>query len=163
MPCTAALRTAQCSRLIPLSVSPTSDESGKQSLYPDGDPDRHQNRLFIGPLPTFPENFMQIRSGSFCAKLLTDRRINKCVCRLARRKSHHTRPKLRLPTEPRRRCQQMICRTRLVFERSFAKQCRPRDCTRAKVRQNGRRPVRIVVKHACKISRPYLFPPQRNP
>jgi len=26
------------------------------------DPDRHQN-LIIGPLPTFPENFMQIRSG----------------------------------------------------------------------------------------------------
>ena len=34
---------AQRSRLIPLSVSPSSDESGKQSLYPDGDPDRHQN------------------------------------------------------------------------------------------------------------------------
>ena len=33
----------QRSRLIPLSVSPNSDESGKQSLYPDGDPDRHQN------------------------------------------------------------------------------------------------------------------------
>jgi len=34
---------AQRSRLIPLSVSPNSDESGKQSLYPDGDPHRHQN------------------------------------------------------------------------------------------------------------------------
>jgi len=32
-----------------------------------------------------------------------------------------------------------------------------------KVHQNGRRPVRIVVKHACKISRSYLFPPLRNP
>jgi len=28
---------------------------------------------------------------------------------------------------------------------------------------NGRRPVRIVVEHARKISRPYLFPPLRNP
>jgi len=36
--CSVALR----SRLISLSVSPNSDESGKQSLYPDGDPDRHQ-------------------------------------------------------------------------------------------------------------------------
>jgi len=30
------------------------------------------NHLFIGPLPTFPENFMQIFFRSFCAKLLTD-------------------------------------------------------------------------------------------
>jgi len=36
---------AQRSRLIPLSVSPNSDEFGKQSLYPDGDPDRHQNLI----------------------------------------------------------------------------------------------------------------------
>jgi len=33
------------SRLIPLSVSPNSDKSGKQSLYPDGDLDRHQNLI----------------------------------------------------------------------------------------------------------------------
>jgi len=33
----------QRTQLIPLSLSPNSDESGKQSLYPDGDPDRHQN------------------------------------------------------------------------------------------------------------------------
>jgi len=48
---------AQRSRLIPLSVSPNSGESGKQSLYPDGDPDRHQkfNQWFIGPLPTVPK------------------------------------------------------------------------------------------------------------
>jgi len=47
-----------------------SDESGKQSLYPDGDPDRHQNLiiLFTGPLPTFPANFMQIRSQVFLAQ-----------------------------------------------------------------------------------------------
>jgi len=31
------------------------------------DPDRHQNLtiLFTGPLPNFPENFMQIRSDVF--------------------------------------------------------------------------------------------------
>jgi len=33
--------------------------------------------LFIGPLPTFPENFMQIRSEVFCAKLLADRQTGK--------------------------------------------------------------------------------------
>jgi len=36
---------AQRSRLIPLSVSPNSDESRKQSLYPDGDSDRHQSLI----------------------------------------------------------------------------------------------------------------------
>ena len=34
---------AQSSRLILLSVSPNNDEYGKQSLYPDGDPNRHLN------------------------------------------------------------------------------------------------------------------------
>jgi len=29
----------------PLSVSPNSDEFRKQSLYPDGDPDHHQNLI----------------------------------------------------------------------------------------------------------------------
>jgi len=36
---------AQRSRLIPLSVSPNSDESWEQSLYPDGDPYRHQTLI----------------------------------------------------------------------------------------------------------------------
>jgi len=46
--------------------------------YPDpdswpGSPPKF-NRLFIGPLSTFPENFIQICSEVFfCAKLLTDR------------------------------------------------------------------------------------------
>ena len=35
-------RAAQSVDTVPLSVSPNSDESGKQSLYPDGDSDRHQ-------------------------------------------------------------------------------------------------------------------------
>jgi len=35
--------------------------------------------MFIGPLPTstFPENFMQIRSEVFCAKLLIDKQTDK--------------------------------------------------------------------------------------
>jgi len=40
----------------------------QQSLYPEGDPqDSHQNLIimFIGPLPTFPENFMQTRLDVF--------------------------------------------------------------------------------------------------
>ena len=43
--CPALQRRAAQSVVIPLSVSPNSDESGKQSLYPDGDPDRHQNLI----------------------------------------------------------------------------------------------------------------------
>ena len=36
------------------------------------------NQLFTGPLPTFPENFMQIRlKVFFCAKSLTDSQTNK--------------------------------------------------------------------------------------
>jgi len=33
------------------------------------------NLFFIGPLPTFPENFMQIRSefGRFCGNLITNK------------------------------------------------------------------------------------------
>jgi len=41
----ARCSVAQRSRLIPLSVSPNSDKSGKQSLYSDGDPDRHRNLI----------------------------------------------------------------------------------------------------------------------
>jgi len=47
---------------------PTVTNPKKQSLYPDGGPYRHQNSiiiLFIGPLPTFPENFTQICSEVF--------------------------------------------------------------------------------------------------
>ena len=43
MLCGVALR----SRLVPLSVSPNSDESGKQSLYSDVDPDRHQDLIIF--------------------------------------------------------------------------------------------------------------------
>jgi len=34
------------------------------------------NHLFTGQLPTFPENFMQIRSKVFCTKLLADRQTD---------------------------------------------------------------------------------------
>jgi len=83
-------------------------------------------------------------------------------------------PQLRLPTEPRRTCWQMICRTLLVvtWQELFThansdcptrKECRCHHYMWDKVHQNGRRPVRRVVKHACKISHPYLFPPLTNP
>ena len=69
---------AQRSRLIPLSISPNSDESGKQSLYPDGDPDRHQNLIFCSLAHCQP--FLKISCKSvweFCAKLLTDKQTDK--------------------------------------------------------------------------------------
>jgi len=40
MPATACLAALQRR-----AVSPNGDESGKQFLYPDGDPDRHQNLI----------------------------------------------------------------------------------------------------------------------
>jgi len=42
------------------------------------DPNRHQNLIifFIGPLPTFPGNFMQIRS-EVLRKVKTDRQTDK--------------------------------------------------------------------------------------
>jgi len=35
------------------------------------------NNLFTGPLPTFPENFMQMPLDFCCAKLLTDKQTNR--------------------------------------------------------------------------------------
>jgi len=48
-------------------LSSNSDESGKQSLYPDGDPDRQQNltKCSLAHCQPSPENFMQIRSEVF--------------------------------------------------------------------------------------------------
>jgi len=61
MPC-IAVSVMQHSQLIPLSVSPNSDESGKQSLHPDGDPDRHQNLIIcsLADCQPCPENLVQI-------------------------------------------------------------------------------------------------------
>jgi len=58
------------------------NEYEKQSLYPDGDPDRHQNLIICSwarcQMPTFRENFMQIRS-EFIAYICqqTERQANK--------------------------------------------------------------------------------------
>ena len=54
--------------------SHNSDESGKQCLYPDGDPDRHQN-LTICSL-AHCQLSLKILCKSVCAKLLTDRQKN---------------------------------------------------------------------------------------
>jgi len=54
-------------------------------------------------------------------------------------------PQFRLSTEPRRRCQQMICRTCLVYPRFLSQVTLTFDL------QNGRRPVQIVLEHARKI------------
>jgi len=54
-----------------------SDESGKRFLYPDGDPDCHQNLIvFNWPIAKFPWTFHANPFGSFCVKLLTDRQTN---------------------------------------------------------------------------------------
>jgi len=51
--------------LTTFRISPNSDESGKQSLYPDGDPDRHQNLTcsFAHCQPSM--KIMQVRSEVF--------------------------------------------------------------------------------------------------
>jgi len=77
MLCTAAPRSAGS-----LSICPNSDESGKQSLYPDGDPDRHQNLIIcsLAPLPTFPENFVRFLhkvANSQSKDRQTDRQTDK--------------------------------------------------------------------------------------
>ena len=60
------------------SVSPNSDESGKQFVYPDGDADRRQNLttcLLVRCQPSWRIHANPF--GSFCGKLLTDRQTNK--------------------------------------------------------------------------------------
>ena len=60
------------------SISPNSDESGKQSLHPDGDLDRHQN-LIICSL-AHHQSSLKISCNpfeSFCAKLITSTQTNK--------------------------------------------------------------------------------------
>jgi len=68
--CHLAWRISMSSRFMSVTHFPylsivTNPETVKQSLYTDGDPDRHQNLIVCCPLPTFPENFMQIRSKAF--------------------------------------------------------------------------------------------------
>jgi len=80
MPAGACLQcsVAQRSRPIPLSVSPNSDESGKQSLYPDGDPDRQQNLIVCASaIANLPWKFRANAFGRFSAKLLTNRQTDR--------------------------------------------------------------------------------------
>ena len=62
---------------LTVSVSPNSDESGKQSPYPDGDTDRHQNLTMCSLAHCQPSlKFHANLFGSFCAKLLTNRQTS---------------------------------------------------------------------------------------
>jgi len=62
----------------PLSVSPNSDVSGKQSLYPDGDPDHHQSLNICSLTHWQPSPKISCRSvRKFLLKLLTDEQTNK--------------------------------------------------------------------------------------
>jgi len=55
------------------------------------DPDRHQNLIICSSSNFQPSLKISCKSAwTFCTKLLTDRQTNKCVSRLARRKSHHS-------------------------------------------------------------------------
>ena len=55
-----------------------SDESGKQSLYPDGDSDRHRNLIICLLAHCRPSwKFRANPFERFCAKLLTDKQTNK--------------------------------------------------------------------------------------
>jgi len=81
---------------------------------------------------------------------------DKCVSRIARRKSHHT--VLCDAAAPNSQCPATVAAVVKHSRRVGAGRpylCRrPRDSPRANVHQNGRRPVRIVGQHACKISCP---------
>ena len=61
-------------------VSPDSDKSGKQSRYPDGDPDSHRNLIIYSLAHCQPSLKISRKSvGSFCAKLLTDKQGRKHI------------------------------------------------------------------------------------
>jgi len=67
------------SDLCPLTtfrIYANGDESGKQSMYPDGDPDRHRN-LISCSLANLPWKFHSNPFGSFCAKLQIGKQTNK--------------------------------------------------------------------------------------
>ena len=61
-----------------LSISPNSDKFGKQSLYGDGDLDRHENLIICSLLScSLPCKFCVNLFGNFCAKWLTKRWMDK--------------------------------------------------------------------------------------
>jgi len=68
-------------RLMLLSVSPNSDESGRQSLYPDGDPDHYRNLISCSLAHCQPSLKLSCKSlQTFLRKVgkrQTDRQTNK--------------------------------------------------------------------------------------
>jgi len=68
---------AQRSRLIPVSVSPNSDESGKQSPYPDGDPDRHQNLIVCSPAHCEPSLKISCKSARKLLRKVANKQTDK--------------------------------------------------------------------------------------
>ena len=81
-PCLSALYVPWCEKALYkyssfpfLSASPNSDESGKQSLYPGGDPDCHQNLI--------------IRSLAHCQPSLkiSCKSVWKFLCKVANRQT----------------------------------------------------------------------------
>ena len=72
-----AMPATACPALQHPAVSPNIDESGKQSLYPDGDLDRHQNLTSCSFVHCqLSLKFHAYLFGSFCAKLLINRQSN---------------------------------------------------------------------------------------
>jgi len=67
---------AQRSRLIPLSVSRNSDESEKQPLYSDGDPDRHQNLTICSLAHCQPSLKMSCKSVQKFLRKVANKQIN---------------------------------------------------------------------------------------
>ena len=61
---------AQRNRLLPLAASPNIVKLGKQSLYPDGDPDRHQNLIICSLIHCQPFLKISCKSvGTFSPKV----------------------------------------------------------------------------------------------
>ena len=53
------------------------DTDPDPNTYPDPYPPPKFNHLFTGPLPTSPENLMEIRLVVFVERLLTDKQTDK--------------------------------------------------------------------------------------
>ena len=71
--CSVALR----SRLISLSVSPNSDKSGQQSLYPDGNSDRHQNLIICSSGHSQPSLKISCKSVQKFLDKVADKQTNR--------------------------------------------------------------------------------------
>jgi len=74
MPCTAVSHSMVD---ISLSVSPNSDKSGKQSLYPDDERDHHQNLIICSLAHCQPSLKISCKSpGKFLHKVLKNRQMD---------------------------------------------------------------------------------------